>query len=114
MSLKNLPVGEHARLSSLITCRPGQVSSKSLGRGDASIMLMGFSEGESVSEEIYPGDVLYQALAGSVVVALPDGQVELSEGNVTMVPAGVPHSISGKGDFKLMQIIVEDPREETD
>ena len=108
MGLRNLPTDRPEKLSGLITCHPGQVSSMALtSLGDATSMtLLAFSAGEGVSEEVYEGDTLYLLAEGQACVTLPEGPVNLRAGEALMVPRGVPHAIGNTGAFKVLQITV--------
>lgn len=108
MGIRNVPRDAPARLSDLVSARPGTVASRSLTRGaPASMTLLAFSTGESVSEEAYGDDVMYLVVEGSAVVSLPAGEVELDCGETIAVDAGVLHAVrgatSGEG-FKILQI----------
>lgn len=107
MPLCNLPEGQAASLAGLVTCRAGQVSSMALARGaSTSITLLAFSAGESVSEETYPGDTLYQVVEGAADIVLPDARVRVAAGEVMRVSAGVLHAVEGHAGaaFKLLQL----------
>lgn len=112
MEFKNLPTDVPASLAGLVTCRPGQVSSMSLVRGGLetgfSATLFAFAAGESVSEERYDGDALYQCVEGRMVLTRPDGwRAELGAGEVLRVPARVEHAVEGAGgEFKMLQVIL--------
>ena len=109
MGLRNLPTDRARSVAGLIECRPGQVSSMGLASGGAvDFMLMAFAAGESVSEEEYFGDTLYQVVEGAVEVALPSRRVTVGEGEVLMVPAHVPHAVEGHngGAFKILQLTI--------
>ena len=108
MGLRNLPTDRPEKLSDLITCRPGQVSSMALtSLGDAvSMTMLAFSAGEGVSEEVYEGDTLYMLAEGQACVTLPEGPVTLHAGDALMVPRGVPHAIGSTDAFKVLQITV--------
>ena len=107
MPLRNLPTEKAAPLAGLIENRPGQVSSMAFSRGsDASMTLLAFAAGESVSEEKYFGDTLYYLVEGMACVVLPDARVTLAAGEVLRVPAHVLHAVEGADDhgFKLLQL----------
>lgn len=106
MPFRNLPVNEPAALASLIEARPGQVSSMSLTAfaDPVSATLLAFSAGESVSEERYPGDMLYLAVEGSLDIVFADRRVRLHAGEVLRVPAQVEHAVEPAGAAKLLQI----------
>ena len=106
MPFRNLPTDAAAPLSSLIETRPGQVSSMSLTRlGDPiGATLLAFAEGESVSEERYPGDTLYYLVEGATDIVFADHRVTLSVGDVLRVPANVEHAVEPACAIKLLQI----------
>lgn len=110
MGLHNIPTETPAQLASLVTARPGMVASRSLTRDtDSSMTLLAFSAGESVSEEVYPQDVMYYLVEGRATVTLPQRCVDMQAGDVLCVPAGVPSAVAGTDSaagFKLLQVAV--------
>lgn len=109
MGLRNLPTEEARPLASLIECRPGQVSSMGLTQlgGGASVTLMAFAAGESVSNEAYEGDTLYYLVEGSAAIVFPDGRrALLRAGDALMVPSGQLHAVESVEAFKVMQVTV--------
>ncbi len=106
MPFRNLPTEAAAPLASLIEARPGQVSSMSLTRlGDpVAATLFAFAEGESVSEETYPGDTLYYLVEGESDIVFSDHRASLVAGDVLRVPAGIEHAIEPTSAIKLLQI----------
>ena len=106
MPFRNLPTEAAAPLASLIETRPGQVSSMSLSRlGDpVGATLLAFDEGESVSEEVYPGDTLYFLVEGESEIKLPERRVPMHAGDVLRVPAGIEHAVEPLTAIKLLQI----------
>ena len=72
MGLRNIPTDAPVQFASLVAARKGTVASRSLTRGgDGSMTLLAFAAGESVSEEIYPQDVMYSLVEGSAIITLP-------------------------------------------
>ena len=106
MPFRNLPTEAAAPLASLIDARPGQVSSMALTRlGDPiGATLLAFSEGESVSEERYPGDTLYYLVEGAAQIRFADRSVAMAAGDVLRVPADVEHAVEPTRATKLLQI----------
>ena len=108
MGIRNVPRDVPARLSDLVSARPGTVASRSLTRSaSASMTLLAFAAGESVSEEAYRDDVMYLVVEGSAVLSLPAGEVELDCGETIVVDAGVLHAVRGANPdegFKILQI----------
>ena len=108
MGLKNVPTDESQPLASLVACRPGQVQSVAFTQVDApiSLVLLAFSAGESVSEEVYGADALYYAVEGAARIVVEGEPRALPEGAVLRVPAGVPHAVEAAGPLKLLQASV--------
>lgn len=104
--MKNLPEEPNA-LADLIEIKPGRVISMSLSKIDnCQMMLMAVSEGEEVTAEQYPGDTLYYVVEG-VMPLHRDGRIfEMTKGQIAVVPKDVAHAIGGKGDFKILQMIL--------
>ena len=64
------------------------------------------SKGEEITAEQYPGDTLYYVFEG-VMSLQRDGKIyEMTKNQIAVVPKGVEHAIAGKGDFKILQIIL--------
>lgn len=107
MSLRNLPTDEPEQLASLVKVKPGQVSSMGLTPVDneATLMLFSYAEGESVAEEIYPKDILYYLVEGSVDISLPGRSVSMTSGDVFMVKAGVEHAMNPTSACKILQLM---------
>ena len=106
MPFRNLPTEEAVPLASLISSRPGQVSSMALTRlGDPiGATLLAFSEGESVSEERYPGDTMYYLVEGKAQIRFADHSIAMAAGDVLRVPADVEHAVEPTCATKLLQI----------
>lgn len=108
-ALRNLPAVHPQAFASLIDIRPNRVVSMSLSRSKhGSIMLLAFAEGEFVSEEVYPGDTLYQVLEGEMPLTMNGSTLLLNAGEVLLVPAGVSHAIGGTSAFKVMQLTLNE------
>ncbi len=109
MPFRNLPSQTAAPLAELISTRSGQVSSMSFTRiGDPlAATLLAFAEGESVSEETYPGDTLYYLVEGTCEIKLPERRLHMAAGDVLMVPAGVEHAVGPTSAIKILQLTLE-------
>lgn len=104
--LRNLPETPKA-LAGLIDIRPGRVVSMSLSRSETvQMMLMAVADGEAVTAEQYPGDVLYYIIEGTMPLERGGQTYLLHAGDCVAMPAGEPHAIGGAGAFKLLQITV--------
>lgn len=109
MGLQSVPTEEAASLASLVNARKGTVASRSLTKGEGiNMTLFAFAEGESVSEEIYPQDVMYLQVEGAAAIVFADRRVSLAAGEAIAVPAGTSHAVepAGSDGFKVLQVFV--------
>ena len=105
MGFRNLPTQAPQPLAGLVEARAGQVTSRTITRvGDPLAgTVLAFSDGESVSEERYPGDTLYYLIEGAATI---NGQL-MAAGDVLVVPAGTEHAVNPDGAAKLLQLTLQ-------
>lgn len=68
------------------------------------ISLLGFADGEGVSEESYFGDTLYYVLEGEMAFRSGEEELLIKQGECTCVPEGALHAIGEASAFKVLQI----------
>ncbi len=106
--LRNLPQERPGALAGLIDIQPGRVVSMALsGDERCQMTLLAFADGESVSEERYPGDTLYYVLEGEMPLTIGEESHLLRAGECMSVPAGELHAVGGSIPFKLLQITLQ-------
>ena len=105
--LRNIPHDEAVVLGSLIQAGEGQVASKTLVQnGHVGITLFSFSAGTSISAHESKGDALVNVLEGTAELVVGDKTHRVSAGESLVMPAGVPHSVAGVDDMKMMLVVV--------
>lgn len=105
---KNLPENPQ-KLADLIEIKKGRIISMSLSRKEnCRMMLMAVSEGEEVTAEQYPGDTLYYVLEGTMPLIRDGVTIDMTTGDIAVIPRDAPHAIGGAGEFKILQIILTD------
>lgn len=106
--LKNINYREVIRLKDLINYSSGSISSKTLAqRGDFSISLLAFDEGESLSRHTAPGDAWVYAVEGSAVITLGEEKFNIREGETLVMPANIPHQVEAESKYKMLLIVVK-------
>lgn len=105
--IKNI---EHETVLSLkeqLTVQQGQVVSKTLAQNDkVSITLFAFSKGEEISTHESKGDAMVTVLEGTGLLTVGGTEHTVNEGETLIMPAGIPHAVFAKEDFKMLLVVV--------
>lgn len=103
--LKNLTENTPLRCVDLVSVKPCQIVSMALSAVDnASVTAFALAAGETISEETYPGDTLYQVLSGELHIQWETGHCAVSAGEILPIPADQLHALRAEQDTKLIQI----------
>ena len=105
--IKNVPHEAIFSLTDQIQVQPGQVVSKTLAQNDAlSITLFAFDKDEEISTHASGGDAFVTCLEGVGKITIDGVDYELHEGESIVMPAGHPHAVYGKEQFKMLLVVV--------
>ncbi|MPM29919.1 hypothetical protein SDC9_76461 [bioreactor metagenome] len=105
--MKNISKAEVLKLKEQIASQDGQVVSKTLAQNSAvSVTLFSFAKGEEISTHESGGDAFVTCLDGVGQVTIDGKEYELHEGDSIVMPAGHPHAVFGKEQFKMLLVVV--------
>ena len=105
--LKNIAQEQVLPLAQQVEAEAGQIVSKTLAQNDAvSITLFAFSKGEEISTHASGGDAFVTCLEGVGKITIDGVDYELHEGESIVMPAGHPHAVYGKEQFKMLLVVV--------
>lgn len=105
--MKNISKAEVLKLKEQIAFQNGQVVSKTLAQNSAvSVTLFSFAKGEEISTHESGGDAFVTCLDGVGQVTIDGKEYELHEGDSIVMPAGHPHAVFGKEQFKMLLVVV--------
>jgi len=94
-------------LSSLIDYRPGAVVSRALIQKKAgTVTIFSFDKGEGLSEHTAPFDALVCILDGTAEITIGEESLSLGEGQMTIMPANVPHALTAVTPYKMMLVMI--------
>lgn len=94
-------------LKEQVNYQPGQVVSKTLAQNEAlSVTLFAFDRGEEVSTHKSDGDAFVTYLDGVGRITIDGVEHELTQGQSIVMPAGHPHAVYGKEQFKMLLVVV--------
>lgn len=90
----------------------GQIVSKTLSQNKAvSLTLFAFDKGEEISSHESEGDAMVTVLDGTAEVTIDGTKYILNAGEAIVMPAGKPHAVYAKEQFKMFLVVVF-PQEE--
>lgn len=94
-------------LKEQVNYQPGQVVSKTLAQNEAlSVTLFAFDRGEEISTHKSDGDAFVTCLDGVGRITIDGVEHELIQGQSIVMPAGHPHAVYGKEQFKMLLVVV--------
>lgn len=102
-----LKPGEKENLLSLVGYQQGSVVSRAIiNKGTGTVTLFAFDEGERLSEHTSPYDALMYVLEGAALVTIDGKETEVREGEIVILPAGRPHSLSATTKLKMLLTMI--------
>jgi len=100
-------LGQEIKAASLVDVQPGAVVSREvINKPQGTVTIFAFDQGEGLSEHTAPFDALVYALEGRVRIRLGGVDHEVSEGELIIMPANVPHALTALTPFKMMLVMV--------
>lgn len=95
-------------LKSAVDYADGAIVSKIIERNEAgNITLFAFDAGQNLSEHTAPFDALVQVVEGKVSISIAGSPYELSEGEIIIMPANVPHALEALTPFKMLLTMIK-------
>ena len=82
------------------------VSKILLDKSVGTITLFAFDKGQKLSEHTAPYDAVVQVLDGKAQIKIKDETNELSEGQIIIMPANVPHAVNAGEKFKMLLTMI--------
>jgi quercetin dioxygenase-like cupin family protein len=106
--IKNITFSDVHNLPELVDYEDGRVVSRTFAQNPSlSITLFAFDKGEGVSTHTAPGDAMLQVLDGEAAVNIDGKEMTVRAGQVVVMPANVPHSVTGAERFKMLLTVVK-------
>ena len=108
--IKNIDLSKVIEMESLTEYQKGEVVSRTLAQGkNLSLTLFAFSKGEEISSHSSSGDAMVYLLDGEAEITVGDETFCVKKGQTIVMPAGVPHALLAKENFKMLLIVVFKP-----
>ena len=105
----SLPASKVVALSDTVEIAAGAVVSRTLMRTEGgNVTVFAFDGGQGLAEHSAPFDALVSVLVGTLVVTIGGRGFELGQGEVIVMPAGVPHAVEAPAPAKWMLVMLKD------
>jgi quercetin dioxygenase-like cupin family protein len=102
-------LAQPAGLSELVDYSNDSIVSKTvIDKPVGTITLFAFDKGQQLSEHTVPYDAVVQVIDGSGTIYINGKENVLTAGQIIIMPANVPHSVSAHEKFKMMLIMIRE------
>ncbi len=94
-------------LTELVDYSDDSVVSKTiLDKPVGTITLFAFDKGQKLSEHTAPFDAVVQVLDGGAKLTIGGEEMEVTAGQIIIMPANVPHSVVAEEKFKMLLTMI--------
>ncbi len=94
-------------LGSLVEYSEDSVVSKTIiNKPVGTVTLFAFDKGQSLSEHTSPYDALVQVIDGTAMLTIDGKDIEVADGQLIIMPGGVPHSVNAEEKFKMILVMI--------
>lgn len=108
--IKNIELSKVLDMESLVAYQEGQVVSRTLAQGkNLSLTLFAFDKGEEISSHSSSGDAMVYLLDGEADITIAEKTYHVKKGETIVMPAGLPHALLAKEQFKMLLVVVFKP-----
>jgi quercetin dioxygenase-like cupin family protein len=96
-----------ATLASLVDYQAGGIVSRQILKKPAgNVTLFAFDEREELTEHTSPFDALVHLIEGEATVTIGGTSHRVGQGQMILLPAGVPHAVKAAGRFKMLLTMI--------
>ncbi len=107
MANKSTLKGQPAKLNTLIDYQADSVVSRTIiDKTSGTITLFAFDIQQGLSEHTAPYDALIFIIEGEAEVTISGKPIRLRQGELTIMPANEPHSLSAVTKFKMFLAMI--------
>lgn len=82
------------------------VSRTIIDKDEGTVTLFAFDEGQRLSTHSAPFDALVQIVDGTGIITIDNKEFEIPAPGAIIMPANKPHSVAGKGQFKMVLTMI--------
>lgn len=105
---KIFKTAEVYNLKEMVDYSDGSTVSKIITRNEkGNLTLFAFDEGQNLSEHSAPFDAIVQVLEGIGTIIINKKEHTVSEGQLIVMPANIPHAVEANVKFKMLLIMIK-------
>ena len=109
MDKNEIEVAHTYTLKDIIAYADGATVSKVVTRNkNGNTTLFAFDQGQNLSEHTAPFDAVAQIIDGDCKITIDGTENHLSEGEMIIMPANIPHAVEATERFKMLLIMIRD------
>ena len=102
-------VSQPQELASLVAYSDDSVVSKRIvDKGIGTITLFAFDAGQRLSTHSAPYDAVVQVVEGTADITIGQTDLQVQTGQVVIMPANVPHSVTAGQRFKMLLTMIKE------
>ncbi len=100
-------MAKNQKLTSFIDYANGSIVSKTiLDKPVGTITLFAFDKGQKLSEHTAPYDAVVQVIEGAANLTIDNKDMQVSAGQIIIMPANIPHAVTAKEKFKMLLTMI--------
>ena len=100
-------VGKSRKLAELVEYAEDSIVSKTiLDKSVGTITLFAFDRGQRLSEHKTPYDAVVQVLDGTAKLTIGGEDVDVSAGEIVIMPGNIPHAVAAEERFKMLLTMI--------
>ncbi len=101
-------LGQVVKPADLIDYQEGSVVSRTIiDKGTGTLTLFAFDKGQGLSEHTAPFDALVYIIDGESEVTISGNPLNLTVGEMVIMPANQPHALKAINRFKMMLVMIK-------
>jgi len=110
-SLLQSCLAKSQELSSLIEYSTDSIVSKTIiDKSAGTITLFAFDAGQRLSEHTAPYDAVVQVVDGTGQITIDGKAIDVTKGQIIIMPANVPHAVMANERFKMLLIMIREEK----
>ena len=96
------------KLTDFVRYQNGAVVSRTLvNKKTGTVTLFAFDQGQALSEHTAPYDALVYLLDGKAEITIGGKPFSLSQAEMIIMPAGIPHALKAIEKFKMVLVLIK-------